>query len=136
MAPDDKCTGINMENIVKVIQYDANHASVLGKIFQQMHINKGLKKFGERATAAGRKEMGQLHERAAIIPVKIEELNDKEREEVIDSILLIEEKRDKTVKGRIVAQGDQQKRFLPKEEVHSPTVNTASVFLTSVIEVK
>lgn len=34
----------------------------------------------------------------------------------------------------MVARGDQQKTYLAKEEVHRPTVNTMSVFLTAVIE--
>ena len=54
----------------------------------------------------------------------------------MDSLLLIEEKRDGKIKGCKVAPRDQQKRFHSKEEVHSPTVNTASVMLTAVIEAK
>ena len=47
---------------------------------------------------------------------------------------LLEEEQDRTLKGRKVACGDQQKKYLTKEEVHSPTVNTTSVFLTATIE--
>ena len=61
-------------------------------------------------------------------------LNEKDRDEIIDSLLLVEAKRDKTLKGRTVARGDQQKKHLSKEEVHSPTVNTTAVFLTATIE--
>ena len=64
----------------------------------------------------------------------METLNEKDRDEIIDSLLLVEEKRDKTLKGRTVARGDQQKKHLTKEEVHSPTVNTTAVFLTATIE--
>ena len=53
--------------------------------------------------------MGQLHDRKAIAPVDFESLSEKQRQEIIDSLLLIEEKRDKKIKGRIVAHGDQQK---------------------------
>ena len=80
--------------------------------------------------------MSQIHEREAVTPVNLDTLTEKEREEIIDSLLLIEEKRDGTIKGREVARGDQQKKFHSKEEVHSPTVNTASVMLTAVIEAK
>ena len=55
---------------------------------------------------------------------------------MIDSLLLIEEKRNLEIKGQCVAQGDQQKKYTAKEEVHSPTVNTSSVFLTAAIEAK
>ena len=58
----------------------------------------------------------------------------KKKDKIIDSILLIEEKRDKTSKGRELACGDQQKKYVSKEDVHSPTVNTTVVFLTATIE--
>ena len=35
-----------------------------------------------------------------------------------------------------MAHGDQQKKYTSKEEVASPTVNTAAVLLTAVIEPK
>ena len=38
------------------IIYDKEHALVLGVVLQQMHINKGLKKFGSRVKAAGKKK--------------------------------------------------------------------------------
>ena len=69
-------------------------------------------------------------------PVYWDDLSPEERKEVIDSLLLIEEKRNLDIKGRCVAHRDQQKQFTDKEEVSSPTVNTPSVFLTAVIEAK
>ena len=53
--------------------------------------------------------MKQLNDREAIIPVDYNSLSDKQRDQIIDSLLLIEEKRDKKIKGRIAACGDQQK---------------------------
>ena len=49
-------------------------------------------------------------------------------------LVQVEEKWDKRLKGREVACGDQQKKCLTKEEVHSPTVTTTAVFLTTTIE--
>lgn len=118
------------------ITYDESMSVVLGEIFQQMHINKGIKRFGTRAEDAGKKEMRQIHDRSAVNPLMWDILNPKERDEVIYSLLLIEEKRNLDVKGRCVARGDQQKKYTAKEEVASPTVNTASVFLTPTIEAK
>lgn len=99
-----------------------------------MHINKGLKKFGKHASKAGSKEMQQLHDREAIKPVWFHTLMDEEREEIIDSLLLIEEKCNKDLKVRTVARGVQQKNFLKKEEVYSPMLNTTSIFIISRIE--
>lgn len=111
-------------------------ALVVGVVLQQMHINKALKRYGAKAEAAGKKEMRQIHERQAVVPVHLDSLSEKERKEIIDSLLLIEEKRDGTIKGREVARGDQQKQYHTKEEVHSPTVTTASVMITAAIEAK
>ena len=44
------------------------------------------------AKDAGFKEMKHLNERCAVFPVHLETLTTKEKDEIIDSILLIEEK--------------------------------------------
>ena len=61
-----------------------------------MHINQAIKKFGKKASEAGFKEMKQLHDCEAFIPVDLDSLTEGEKEEIIDSLLLVEEK--KTVK--------------------------------------
>ena len=63
----------------KIIQYGKSVAKVLGAIFQQMHINKGIKRFGTRAEEAGYKEMKQIHDRKGLNPVHWDQLNPKER---------------------------------------------------------
>ena len=53
----------------ETIQYEKHKACLLAELFQQMHINKGLQKFGARAEDSGKKEMSQIHERTAVSPV-------------------------------------------------------------------
>ena len=110
-------------------------APVIVFVLQQMHKNKGIKNW-KKGEEDRFKEMKQQHEREAILPIKIDKLDEKERDEIINSLLLVEENRDGSLKGRLVAHGDQQKQYLNKDEVYSPTVKTTSVFLTSVIEAK
>ena len=90
----------NKGTLNNIIQYGKNMASVMGEIFQQMHINKGVKRFGARAEQAGLKEMKQIHDRKGISPIHWDRLSPQERDEVIDSLLLIEEKRNLDIKGR------------------------------------
>ena len=80
--------------------------------------------------------MKQIHNRNGFSWIMFEALSEKDREEAIEELLLIEEKRDGTIKGREVARGDQQKKCPTKEEVNSPTVNTASVMITATLEGK
>ena len=43
-------------------------------------------------------------------------------------------KRDKTIKGRLVAGGNKQQGFISKDEATSPTATLESVMITSVID--
>jgi len=53
--------------------------------------------------------------------------------QLLESHLLIEQKRDGNIKSRLVAGGNKQRDFLHKSDVGSPTVSTESIFLTEVI---
>ena len=91
-GPGNKSKDMSKLNTSEVVKYSPETSLVLGVVLQQMLINKGLKRFGDRAKAAGIKEMSQIHERAAITPVDWDNLSEKERDGLIDSLLLIEKK--------------------------------------------
>ena len=55
-------------------------------------------------------------------------------DQVIKSHLFLKLKHDATVKGRMVAGGDKQHGYIPKEEAASPTTSLKSVFLTTIID--
>ena len=71
---------------------------------QQYHLQKGLKKFGEKGYAAAHKEMKQLHDRVVFKPVHIEDLTPLEKKKAMDSFMFLVQKSDeaKTVKVRTV----------------------------------
>ena len=75
MATQDKDKGSPLKNIR---QYGKNMASVLGVICQQMHINKGVERFGARAEQAGYKEMKQIHDRNSLHPIHWDQLDPQE----------------------------------------------------------
>src|SRR5210317_1729044 len=95
------------------------------KLMQQISLREGLRRFGE---------MEQLHMRDTFKPILPSNLIPEKKKEVLESIMLLKQKRDGTIKGRNCADGKKQREFTSKEEAASPTVKLESVFLTSVIE--
>ena len=63
---------------------------------QQMQINKAIKKYGDKAKDVGFKDMKQLNDRQAVSPIHLDTLTNQERDKMIDSLFLVEEKRENT----------------------------------------
>ncbi len=127
-------TQFNPEN---TLEYSEEEIIVLGHIFaQQYGLAKGLRKFGDRGEAAVIKELTQLHDRTGFEPIDVNELTPEERETAMDTIMLLTEKRDGTIKGRGVADGRKQRSYIKKEEAASPTVATESILISATIDAK
>ena len=62
-------------------------------------LKAGINKFGEQAKASVHKEMKQLHDRSCFRPVHKCLLNKSERQRMMESLLFLTEKRDKTIKS-------------------------------------
>mgnify|MGYP000055058244 CR=1 FL=1 len=75
-----------------------------------------------------------MHLRDTFEPVHSKDLDDAERKEVLESHLFLKEKRDTTVKGRMVAGGNKQRGKIDKLDASSPTAALESVLLTAVID--
>ena len=103
---------------------------------QQYMFEKGLKVFGDRGWEGGMKEIKQLHDRVAFEPRLVSELTPEEIEKAQEALLLLTEKRDQTVKGRMVYNGKPTRMWIDKEDAASPTVSTDSTVLTAVIDAK
>jgi hypothetical protein len=146
-------TALNQLDDKPSLEYDLAEAKVIAMIIsefnermqqqtiQQGHqhittfsLQKGIEKFGERATNATNKEMQQLIDRTCFVPIKKSELSEIERKRAMESLFFITEKRDGTIKGRHCANGSTQRDYMQREEVTSPTVSTESTLLTAVIE--
>lgn len=101
----------------------------------QMSANQGLKKFGVRAEQAIKAEFKQLiHDKKVFFPRFFKSLSREDRRKALKAITLIDHKRSGKVKGRTVADGSSQRKYIPAEEAASPTATTEAVLLTSVIE--
>ena len=126
-------TSINDENI-KVDE--VTFTQVLNKVFQQMSLKAGIKKYGERAIDGMTKELRQMHMRDSFISRKKSELTLSEWRSRCEAVNLIKEKKSGEIKGRCCADGRNQRAYITKEESASPTAATEAVILTSLIEAK
>jgi hypothetical protein len=88
---------------------DPDYALVAHYIMVQYSLKTGMKHFKERGEKAVSKELAQLHFRHTFEPINPKDLNEQERKEVLESHLFLKEKRDETIKGRMVAGGNKQR---------------------------
>jgi hypothetical protein len=97
-------------------------------------LKTAIKKFGDNAKDAAKKEMKQLHDRECWKPIDIQTLTKTERSRAMETIFFITEKSDKKLKGRTCADGSIQRKWMERDEVSSPTVSTEATMITGVIE--
>lgn len=101
---------------------------------QQYHVNKGLKVFGKQGEEGVVTELDQMLKRDAFGPILVADLNETERAQSTDSMMLLAQKPSGEVKGRLVARGDQSHDFLTKEDTASPTVSQDGLEATCTID--
>jgi hypothetical protein len=100
-------------------------------IMAQYSLKIGMELFKERGTEAVTQELSQLHFRDTFKPINPQGLSKEQHKQVLKSHLFLKEKRDTTVKGRMVAGGNKQRGQFDKLEVTSPTAALESVLLTA-----
>jgi hypothetical protein len=77
-----------------------------GKCFeQQLILQNGLKTFGKKGEESGTKEDRQLLDLKCFIPIKISELNEREIKRAVEALMFLTEKKDGTIKVRVVYNG-------------------------------
>ena len=76
---------------------------------QMMGMNRGLKEFGSDAEAAISKELMQLHNMEAFVPVYGRDLSPEQKKGALESIMTMKQKRDGKIKGRHCADGRKQR---------------------------
>jgi len=89
---------------------------VLGVALAQYSITAGLKKFKEKGERGVTKELTQMHDMRVFTPVFKDSLNKEERSKALASLMFLKEKRDKTVKARMCADGRKQRGDWTKQE--------------------
>jgi hypothetical protein len=99
----------------------------------QVSLRPGPRLFGDAGEEAVRKELKQLPEREVIVPHRVSTLT-TEKKKVLDYLMFLKRKRDGTIKARGFSDGRKQPDYTLREDARAPTVTTATVFLTSVID--
>ena len=121
--------------IAKFITEQNEGTSIEGVSFGQQHIlQKGLKVFGNRGHVAAKKELDQLHKRNCFTPISIDEMTPMERKRAMDALMFLTEKRDGSIKGRMVYNGKPSREWLTREDSASPTAALESIMLTATID--
>ena len=100
----------------------------------QLSMNKGLLAYKQEGLDAVVKELTQMNARDVFTPVHLKDLRLDDRNKILESHLFLEQKRDKSVKDRLVAGGNKQREYINKYDVGSPTCTTESIMLTAVID--
>jgi hypothetical protein len=107
-------------------------AEIVGMIMAQLSMKTAIKKWGDEAKFSISKEMKQLHWHNSYKPRHWHALTKKQKEQVLESHIFVEEKRDGTIKAQKVIGGNKQCDYITKEDVSPPTVTAEAVMLTCV----
>jgi hypothetical protein len=123
--------------IARVMSDINSKATIHGASFAQQYIvQRGLKKFGQRGADAATKEMDQLHRRNCFTPIDVASMTQDERRKTVDALMFLGEKRDKSIKGRMVYNGKPTREWLSREDSTSPTAALESIMLTAIVDAK
>ena len=107
---------------------------IMGMLFAQFSLRRGIKEFGERAEQGAIKEMKQMHDMDAFIPRHFESLTKEERMRALSTLIFLKEKSSGDIKGRTCVNGAPQREYIRKEDAASPTAATDSLFITGAID--
>ena len=102
----------------------------------QVNVNEGVKRHGDKALVSLLKEFGQIHKYDTFDPQMMSSLTYEQRKAALNIITMIKEKRDGTIKTRACADGRKQRRYIPKEDVTSPTIQLESIIMCIIIDAK
>ena len=80
--------------------------------------------------------MQQLHNQVVFEPISINKMNNIERKITTESLIFLNENRDKTIKDRMCANGSTKRASILSEETTSPTVESEAIINTGVIDTK
>jgi hypothetical protein len=116
------------------MDHKAANAGGAAHFAQQYILQKGLKKFGQKGSDAATKELKQLHDCVCFEPISIADMSQSEIRKSMEALMLLTEKRDGTIKGRMVYNGKPTREWLSREDSTSPTVSLESLIITAVID--
>jgi hypothetical protein len=134
-APQIQGVPSKNENVIHPDHHiDDNYALITYYVMTQLSMKAGLKRWKGKGEQAVSNELAQLHFRDTFQPLDPKSLSKTEFDKVLESHLFLKQKRDDSIKGRMVAGGDKQRGSIPSLEASSPTAALESVLLTATID--
>ena len=118
------------------LNYGADWDQVLHCSMNRLSMKAGMCRWGDKGQNAVSKELSQLHIRDTFEPINPKTLNKQEYDQVLESHIFLKEKRDESIKCRMVDGRDKQRGTIDKVDAASPTAALKSVLLTATINAK
>ena len=87
----------------------------------QLSMKAGLKRWGNKGKQRVSKELSQLHMRDTFRPINSKTLSKTKYDKVLESHLFLKQKRDKPIKGRMVAGRNKHRGKIDKTDETFPT---------------
>jgi len=108
----------------------------MGELFlsEQMSLNRGLREFGEPGANAVVEELKQLNLRKMVEPKHARDLTRGQKQQALQYLMYLKEKRCGKIKARGCADGRKQRLYKTKEETSAPTMSTEALFLSTAID--
>ena len=99
--------------------------------FAQLGTKVAAQEFGQDAVSAILKEVRKQIEGKKIFKARaIRELTEIEQKRALRPITLLPKKRDGRIRGRTVADRRQQRDYIPRDDITSPTISTDAVMIS------
>ena len=95
----------------------------------QLSLGSGIRAWGDKAYTSVQSEMKQLHFWNTVKTKHWRKLTYTQIHTVLESHMLLKEKRDEAIKGRAVARGNKQRDYISKEDARSTTIATEAELL-------
>ena len=115
---------------------EINGAEILRCYGQQHSLGKGLKLFGKDGDKAAMSELHQMVKRVCFKPIKLSELSESEIKKIQRAMMLLSQKSNGIIKGRLVFNGKGSRDYYTREEAASPTATPESIMLVLAIDAK
>ena len=119
--------GHNMFQFRNARQPTTEERILHGWVMTQMSARAGIRRFGEAAKDAMRREFRQLDEKGVFEPIHASEITDDVKQQALRYINVIKEKRCGKIKGRTCADGRPQRDLYDKAETSSPTASSDAI---------
>ena len=110
------------------------HRILHGWVMTQMSAKAGIRRFGDAARDAMKKEFRQLDDKGVFEPVLSQDLQPEAKSQALRCINVIKQKRCGKIKGRTCADGRPQRGLYDKSETSSPTASSDAILFTLVID--